>query len=309
MATGRGAAASALEEDYLAIRSDVGATWIDRDVVSVRGPDAPKFLQGQLSQDVSGAPGTSAWSYLLQPQGKVVALLRVSRRRDDEFVLDTDAGWGSAVIERLERFKLRIRCEVTPLSWRCLGIRGPRAHEVADGLETSDGVFVGAADWPGMAGVDLVGPAPDLPAGIRLCDAEAFEAVRIESGVPAMGHELDERTIPAEAGVIDQTVSFTKGCYTGQELVARIDSRGGNVPRRLRGVVIGPGSARPPAGAVIRTDEREAGSLTSVGPSIGSRGVCALAYIRRQVEPPVDAVVDWDGGSAAARVCALPLVP
>jgi folate-binding protein YgfZ len=141
---------------------------------------------------------------------------------------------------------------------------------------------------------------------------EAYEAVRIEAGIPVMGRELDDRTIPAEAGVVDRSVSFTKGCYTGQELVARIDSRGGNVPRRLRGLILpgDAGTARPPAGAKIHDAEgKEVGEVTSVAFSPGLAAIVALAYVRRAVEPPADVSVVWDAASSPARVEALPLVP
>src|SRR5271157_4775990 len=83
-----------------------------------------------------------------------------------------------------------------------------------------------------------------MPFGATPVDAAAYEAVRVEAGFPRHGDELDERTIPAEAGLVEASVSFTKGCYTGQELVARIDSRGSNVPRRLRGLLLsGPAEA------------------------------------------------------------------
>ena len=110
--------------------------------------------------------------------------------------------------------------------------------------------------WNGWTGVDLLGPedvvlGPDaaaLPDGVTACGAEAVEACRIVSGIPAMGTELTGKTIAAEAGLVERTVSFTKGCYTGQELVARIDSRGSNVARRLVGVVApaGPPEDEPP---------------------------------------------------------------
>lgn len=246
------------------------------------------------------AVGASTWALLLQPQGKMVALLRVLRVGDEEIVLETDGGFGAAVIERLNRFKLRVKADLDPLAWRCLAVRGPSAHDVVSG-----GVV---ADWPGLAGADLVGESPVAPDGVRLCSVEAYEAVRIEAGIPVMGKELDESTIPAEAGVVDRSVSFTKGCYTGQELVARIDSRGGNVPRHLRGVIL-PEGAMPPAGATIQADGKESGRLTSVtfSPRLGV--AVALAYVRRAVEAPADVVVDWDGGSSPARVEALPLVP
>ena len=149
----------------------------------------------------------------------------------------------------------------------------------------------------------------EAPAGVPGRSADAYEVARIEAGVPVMGRELDESTIPAEAGVVDRSVSFTKGCYTGQELVARIDSRGGNVPRRLRGVVVGDGDAVPPVGAVVHADGKDVGVLTSVARSARLGAPVALAYVRRAVEPPAEVELRWDGGTAPARVLALPLVP
>jgi folate-binding protein YgfZ len=163
------------------------------------------------------------------------------------------------------------------------------------------------ADWPGLPGVDLIGEAPAPPPGVPACSPEAYEAVRIEAGIPEMGRELDDRTIPAETGLVDRSVSFTKGCYTGQELVARIDSRGGNVPRHLRGVVVA-GDVVPPVAAAVEVDGKEVGRLTSAAVSPGL-GPVALAYVRRAVQPPADVTVAWESGSAAARVQALPLVP
>jgi tRNA-modifying protein YgfZ len=292
--------------DYAALRDDVGAVELPRDVVRAAGPDAVAFLQGQLSQDVDLAVGGSAWAFLLQPQGKVVALLRFTRRADDEYLLDTDGGFGAAVLQRLQRYKLRVKCDLEALEWRCVALRGPRSAEVAGVLDQAGDVVVAAADWPGWPGVDLLGPSPVAPAGVRLCAPEAYEVVRIEAGVPAMGSELDERTIPAEAGVVPQTVSFTKGCYTGQELVARIDSRGGNVPRHLRGVVVAADTA-PPVGAVVQADGKDVGALTSVGVSPGLGAPVALAYVGRAVSPPAEVTLAWEGATAPARVEALPL--
>ena len=261
--------------DYAALRDDIGAVELHRDVLRAAGPDTVAFLQGQLSQDVDVAVGASAWALLLQPQGKVVALLRATRRADDEYLLDTDGGFGPAVLERLQRYKLRVKSDLESLEWRCMALRGPRSAEVAGAVDDPD-VVAAAADWPGWPGLDLLGPSPAVPPGVHLCSLEAYDVVRIETGVPAMGSELDERTIPAEAGVVPQTVSFTKGCYTGQELVARIDSRGGNVPRHLRGVVVAADSP-PPVGAAVQADGKDVGSLTSVGVSPGLGAPVALA--------------------------------
>jgi folate-binding protein YgfZ len=282
-----------LDSDYAALRGEAGAVWLPRDVIAVTGPEAESYLQGQLSQDVSALrPGESALSFLLQPQGKVDALVRVVRHAPDRFTIDVDEGFGDAVVARLNRFKLRTKADVEAIEWRCLSIRGPRAHDVAPG-----GL---PFDWPGLPGVDRLGPAPDVPAGVPMCAMDAYEAVRIEAGVPAMGRELTERTIPAETGshVIDRAVSFTKGCFTGQELVARIDARGGNVPRLLRGVVMD-ASVRPPAGAVLALDGKQVGELTSVaGPVAGS--VVGLAYVARAITPPADAQLRWDATTDSA---------
>ena len=265
--------------------------WWPRDFVGVRGPDAEAYLQGQLSQDVAALvpPGGRAWSWVLQPTGKVDALVRVHRFTDDGFVLDTDAGWGDHVARRLTKFLLRTKAEITPLpDWRCLTVRGDVGGDLQDEL-------------PGLTGFDAVGPPDDVVARDDLPEgtAQEWERLRIMAGVPKMGAELTDATIPAEAGQwwIDRTVSFTKGCYTGQELVARIDSRGGHVPRPIRGVVFADG-ATAPVGAVVLADGKEVGVLTSVA------GDVALAPVARGVEPGTDVVA----GGVAARIEALPLL-
>jgi folate-binding protein YgfZ len=265
------------------------AYWWPRDFVGMRGPDALAFLQGQLSQDVAAIepPSGRAWSWLLQPTGKVDALVRVHHLTDDAFVLETDAGWGDHVATRLRRFLLRTKAEITPLpDWRCLTVRG--------------GGIPGDDPLPGLPGFDTVGPPDDvverddMPTGT----AEEWERLRILAGVPKMGAELTDATIPGEAGPwwIEHAVSFTKGCYTGQELVARIDSRGGHVPRPIRGIVLARPGPRP--GATITVGGKEVGTLTSVA------GDVALAPVNRAIEPGTDVEV----GGVAARVEALPLL-
>jgi folate-binding protein YgfZ len=292
-------------DDYQTLREGVGAVRLERDFVMVTGPDALSFLDGQLSQDVKGAgPGTTSWSWLLHPQGKVVALLRVTRLNDADVLLDTDAGWGNAVVERLERFRLRVKCAFELLDWRCVAIRGPRASDVDTGAALRVPM-----DWPGLIGFDLAGEGGlAVPDGVRDCSPAAYEVMRIEAGFPRMGAELDERTIPAEAGdeLMKRAVSFTKGCYTGQELVARIDSRGGKVAKKLRAIVV-EGATVPAPGATIRMNERDAGRITSAAMSPELDAPIALGYVRRDVDPPATATVEWDGTSAAARIEPLPV--
>lgn len=291
------------------------AIWLDRDVAGAAGPDAASFLQGQLSQDVLALPdGGSAWSWLLAPTGKVDALVRVSRLAADDWVLDTDRGWGEAVIARLTRFKLRTKVELTARPWPVLGLRGGPADLANVGVpggpvdpSSAGGVPAGPADpstaavpggslaapaWPGLTGVDLIGPAPAVPDGWPLRPAAQYEAVRISAGIPKMGAELTDKTIPGETGLIELTVSFTKGCYTGQELVARIDSRGGNVPRRLRRLIPAEGVAV--GVSLVDGSGATAGTVTSVAHSSGT-GWVALGYVRRGVEVPATLRAGPDG--------------
>jgi tRNA-modifying protein YgfZ len=145
------------------------------------------------------------------------------------------------------------------------------------------------------ATVEAAGTRPD----------DRSEAERIAARVPRMGAELvPGRTIPAEMGppIIDTSVSFTKGCYTGQELVARIDARGGHVPRLLRGLIV-EGADRPPPGASIIVEDHDVGTVTSVAWSDSEDAVIALGIVARSVEPPTVATLVWDaGGQTSARI-------
>lgn len=288
--------------DQRALRHGVGAVLTGRDVVEVSGPDAATFLQGQVSQDVDALDvGTSAWTFVLHPDGKVAVWARLNRAAPDRFVVDLDGGFAQALVARLERFKLRIDCSISVLDWGVLAIRGPGSADVDPGPH-----LAASPEWPGVQGVDLLGPELEVPSSVRSCSLEAYEALRIEAGVPGMGSELTDRTIPAEAGVVDRSVSFTKGCFTGQELVARIDSRGGNVPRHLSGVVLHAGGA--PDGAELWVDEALVGTVTSTAVSAELGAPVALAYVARSVSPPTPVTVRWDKGEATAEVRSLPLV-
>lgn len=233
---------------------------MQRDALRIEGPEAEKFLQGQLSQDVARlAVGDAAFTFVLEPQGKVVVWGRISRLGDAAFELDVDRGYGERALTRLNRFKLRTKADLT----------------LAESVERPE------LDWPGLE------PG----------DGGDYERRRITAGVPALGRELDEHTIPAEAGaaVIQRSVSFTKGCYTGQELVARVDSRGSNTPRKLRRLSIESGIVE--AGASLSVGGREVGRLTSV--AAAGAGAVALAYVKRDAPAEAfDAQVD----GLAARV-------
>lgn len=210
---------------------------MSRDTIRVEGPDAAVYLQGQISQDVDAiGVGETAWSLVLQPNGKLASWFRIHRVAEQEFLLDTDEGYGSGLVARLERFKLRTDATI----------------------DVSDTQLPAPVTWPG---------APD----------PSDERQRILAGMPKMGAELTDETIPGEGGqqLIDLSVSFTKGCYTGQELVARIDSRGGNVPRPIR-VIQADGELA--VGDEVRFDGDVVGVITS------AIGDVALAPLMRRVE-------------------------
>lgn len=306
---------------YAAFFDGLAAFEWERDVVRVAGPEAGRYLQGQLSQDVSSLPeGGSTWSLLLQPQGKLVALVRVYRRSSDEFFLDSDAGVGPAMVERLLRFKLRTKADVEQLDWRVVAVRGPQAV-MPEAVEPQaavpgDGALAVPFRWGALQGYDLFAPGPfsldrAAPAVATRAAGEAYEAARVEAGFPRHGAELDERTIPAEAGLVTVAVSFTKGCYTGQELVARIDARGSNVARRLYGLLLtGPGQPGATLYEAPEADEAEkaVGSLTSVAWSPRS-GWVGLCYVKRGLGPGHAVHLQGEGGQERGEVRALPMVP
>lgn len=194
----------------------------------VEGPDALSYLHSQVAQDLNGlGVGTTTWTLVLEPTGKVESLARVTRIADDRFDLDTDAGFGEALAVRLNRFKIRVEAEVS--------------------VEPA------------------TSPEP----------AAEHEAARVAAGWPRMGFEIVAgETIPAVTGVVPLAVDFTKGCYPGQELVERMDSRGADAPTSLRVVRIGAGTE---VGDAIVVDGVEVGSVTSVSPADG----VGLAFIKR----------------------------
>lgn len=264
------------------------ATVVDRDAVRVDGRDAASYLQGQISQDVTAVgQGEAAWSLVLDPSGKLAGWFRLHHLERGGFLLDTEAGAGEALIARLERFRLRTEVTFEPEpGWRMLAVRGAVPDRLPDGLAA-------AFHWPEFSGVDVLvhGPIDAAQWGVEVDDA-AFEQARIRAGVPRMGVDIDVDTIPAEAGrpVIEQSVSFTKGCYTGQELVARIDSRGGQVPRPLRVIEVASPVA---AGATVRHAGTEVGRVTSAAAGV------ALGPVMRKIE--TGSVVEVDGTAGTVR--------
>jgi folate-binding protein YgfZ len=233
-----------------------------RAYVRVQGPDAEDFLQRMVSNDVAQDGVVDA--LLLTAKARLIAPLRVWRRGDDDFLLLTEPELGDAVRTTLLRARFAAKCEI-------------EAEQ-----HTSTLVFGDAEGLPG-----------ELPGTVEVIDGEVSETMsaseleraRIEARVPAWGKELDDSILPAEAGLDSTHISFTKGCYPGQEPIARLHHRG-HVNRRLR--VLDVESAQP--GDEIRFADKVVGRVTS---SVPGR---ALGYVR--VEVPDDAAVEVGGAEA-----------
>jgi tRNA-modifying protein YgfZ len=224
--------------------------------------------------------------------------------------VDVEPGFKAVVVERLARFRLRSKIVIEPLQWECVALRGTRVSSPPD----FDATVIAKVTWGSWSGVDLLGPAGSISVGsdVRWCGDDAWEAARIESGVPTMQNEL-VGVIPAETGLVDRAVSFTKGCYTGQELVARIDSRKAATPERLVGVTTS-GEVAPSEliGASIWFEgrDRTAGRVTSAAWCPGLGAIGALAYLHRSVPEPANVTLEPPGSDRRQRaeVRSLPLV-
>lgn len=293
--------------EYRALRNDSALVEGTHDLISVVGSDAVSFLQGILSQDIEKMEmGSVARSFLLNPGGKLTALLWVLR--GDEWVgVVSDAGLGALVAETLNYYRIRVKADVNVddrSGWSLVGPTAADELEIGPGWVDRNGSLLAAAP---MAELPRVIGFGERPEGAVLAGQIAYTAVRVETGEPIMNVDVDEKTIPQETGLVGDAVSFSKGCYLGQELVARIDSRG-HVNRHLRGVVLAE-NVLPPDGAEVWLGDRMAGTLTSVSESLGVMAPIALGLIRREVEPDNEVEVRWgDGRTLSAIVRELPLL-
>lgn len=294
--------------EYLALRRECGLVSGRWEVVWVDGPDAVSFLQGLVSADVEELSEQGVCrSFLLTPRGMVrfsLWVLKEGRRLG----LICDRGDGPDLAETLDYYRIRIKAKVhldpRPVS-ALVGPDAPRDEALeAGGWERSGEDFRAAAPLAGTRRVFFTGEAPG---GIRPVGDLAWRAVRVESGEPEAGRDLDDRTIPQETGdLAEAAISFTKGCYLGQELAARIDSRG-RVNRTLRGLEVRT-NLLPPEDAEVWKGERKVGKITSVAESLELMAPVGLSLIRRGADPGDEVRIRWEGGEAPARIRALPMV-
>jgi folate-binding protein YgfZ len=307
-----------LDAQYRQLREECGLLdRSDRGVLAVTGPDAAEYLQGQLTNDVEALEvGDGQYAALLDRKGHMQSDMRVLRVGAEEILLDFEAVAREAVVRHLTMYSVGRDVAVADVGEErtIISLLGPRSVELAgtaalpeNACETTavagiEVVAVGSAE-----GIDLVVAAAELErlwaalleAGAVAVSPAAAEIVRIEAGRPRFGAEMGTETMPAEASIVEQAVSFTKGCYIGQETVARLHYKG-KPNRHLRGLRL---SAPAAAGATLRLGEKEVGRLgsASVSPALGPIG---LAIVRREAEPGVELAVGEDG--VTAEVTALP---
>lgn len=242
------------------------------DLVWFSGSDALRFLNDIISQELGDiATGETRRSFLLAPQGKLQFLLWVIRT-EDRIGLVTDPGRGDDLASALNRYRIRVDVDVTPEEGDLWVVVGEW-----DGYDIS---------WPGVERHLVIGPRPDLEEG----SVEEYERLRIGAGEPRWGVDIDEGTIPHASGLVPASVDFTKGCFLGQELVARIDSRGGNTPKNLL-LLEAEGPLSP--GDQVLTEGKEVGEVTSASDGIG------LAMLKRAVSPGDR--VEVNGSAALVR--------
>jgi folate-binding protein YgfZ len=281
----------------------------ERTKFEVRGADAADFLQGQVTNDVEAlSPGEGCYATLLTHKGKLRADMRVLRL-DDAFWLDTEQIAAQVVQHTLATYSLGREVDWEDVSDEraILSLLGPESRARLDAepppeehgfLRGEHGLYVST-----LLGVDVICDAADAEAvanalGVERVSEEAAECLRIEAGRPRLGLDMGSETIPEEAGLNERAVSFEKGCYVGQETVARLHYRG-KPNRHLRGLRLSEPATK---GEPIRLGEREVGAIGSscVSPRFGP---IALAVVRREAPPGTTVTV---GDDAEAEVVQLP---
>ena len=270
----------------------------EKDFLRVFGNEAESYLQGQLSQDIEGMlDGESRFTFLLQPSGKVDAWLRITRQAKNDYLLDVDKDHGDSVLSRLKRFLLRTDCTFEILNYFLYTEIGNSRIE----MDLTDCLVI-PYSWFGFEFTDYIFKKEILPEGFTLVDDRLWEETRIKVGIPKLGKEIDSSTISASLGIDDSSVSFTKGCYTGQELVARIDSRKGGTPYRL--VKINGTSEIDSSQGYLFQNGEKIGTVTSEVST--DDGFFALGLLKRGVETPSEVQI-LSSDSREENVFVMPL--
>jgi folate-binding protein YgfZ len=308
----------------------------DRGRIVVSGPDRASYLHGLLTNDIAAlATGRGCYAAYLTAQGRMIADLYVYEL-GDVILVTTDGAVKDTLLAKLDQFIFSENVQLGDVteSYAQVAVVGPRAPEVLSRIlsgvspEALRGLpehgnlrtewnaeltIVTAITDTGEPGFDVFVEQRHRDAlltaigaaGAEPLDAAAADAIRIEAGVPLFNRDMDQETIPLEAGIESRAISFTKGCYVGQEVIVRVLHRGhGRVVRKLVGLSF-TGAAPPAAKAAIRAGDRAVGQVTSGTFSPALQRPIALGYVHRDfVEPGTAVTVD----GIAAEVTALPFV-
>jgi folate-binding protein YgfZ len=311
-----------LDAQYRVLREEAGL--VDRSgrgKLKVTGSEAAEYLQGQLTNDIEKIePGRGAYAALLDRKGKMRADMRVLNLADgggsgsDGIWLDTEAATLAPLLSHLAMYKIGRDAEIADVSaeWAILSLAGPASYEVAgigplspeyaqQSLHIEGIECLGAGTDLGLDLICRTGDRDALSAaltgrGAAPASEEAAEILRVESGRPRFGLEMNEATMPAEAGLEERAVDFEKGCYIGQETVARLHYKG-KPNRHLRGLEL---SAPAAHGEALKLGEKQVGEVGTACVS-PARGPIALAIVRREAEPGATVAVG-DSGSPATVV-------
>lgn len=292
---------------YAALRESAAVVDLShKTVLRLAGRDPVGMLDAVLTNEVPKETNLGVYALLLSPKGRVQADVRVLKAPPGKDVLiDTEPEGAAAAKELLGRYAPFSRVKLEDLSgseerWGVLGLYGPRAKELVGGLDLpehasarvtlGDTTVLAAGVAVPVAGYDLLGPADDLLSvrdhlierGVVPADRDAYETARIEAGDPRFGADVTPENFPAEAGVLERAVSFQKGCYPGQETVARMHYRG-HPNRELHHFAVE--GAIPSPGTEIVQNEKRVGWITSVAPLPVGGETLALGYLHRNADP------------------------
>jgi tRNA-modifying protein YgfZ len=291
----------------------------DRGRILLRGTDRKGYLQGLLSNDILALePGGWCYATLLTAQGRMISDMRVFDL-GDLILMDLEAVVTPAVAEHLEKYIITedVTVENATNGWGQIGVYGPQAREVLQRATSSGGaapMYVLESVDIGIGGVEVIVPAENVrsfverlsSAGAVLVEPSTAETTRIEAGIPRFLVDMDNTTIPLEAGIESSAISMTKGCYVGQEVIVRVLHRGGGrVAKKLVGLVIDGGPVRREDR--IHAGEREVGRITSVANSPRAGKQIALGYVQRDfVEPGTRLTIRTSDAETPALVTTVP---
>lgn len=316
-----------------------GASWIDRSSrvrLEISGPDRAKFLHNLTTNDVKRlADGSGQESFVTSPQGKTLAYVTLLAADCSKILLRTEPESLESILPHLNKYGVFEDVEIEDVSSKSFEfhIAGPNGDSILEGLGlqlpeqgdlrhravTLDKSEIRVIREPltGRPGLTLVGP---YEVGLRLkalfsehgvteLDEATFESLRIEAGIPLSGRDVLLNNLPQEVGRDSRTINFVKGCYLGQETVARLDALG-HVNRILRGIRL-EGKTIPPVGSSLTFEGKPVGSITTGSYSLGWDAPIALAYIRvAQAAAGTQFVANLEGlGKVGAVVCDLPMLP